>query len=139
MLYTSHAYGEMAFAGVADSLLEQGVALTVYSPAAQELTISMRDNDWLNRMDHVWLVDHALGNRTDLLVGDYAFEASAGTLAGRFTIQGCFRAPLVTTGVEFTSDSFPQGRENACKFIREGKMYIVVNGQLYDVMGRLAQ
>lgn len=139
MLYTSHAYGDMAFAGVADSLLEQGVALTVYSPAAQELTISMRDNDWLNRMDHVWLVDHALGNRTDLLVGDYAFEASAGTLAGRFTIQGCFRAPQVTTGVEFTSDSFPQGRENACKFIREGKMYIVVNGQLYDVMGRLAQ
>ena len=137
-IYSSHAYGEMAFAGVADSLLEQGVALTVYSPSAQELTFSMRDNDWLNRMEHVWLIDHAAGTCTDLLLDDYSFDATAGTSAGRFTIQGQFRAPQ-DTDIEPTSDSSLKGREEVRKVIMNGRMYIRLNGMLYDATGLLVE
>ena len=136
LLYSSHAYGEMAFAGVADELLEQGVALTVYSPKAQELTISMRENEWLNRMAFVWLIDKATGAQIDLLESDYSFSAEAGTTAGRFILMGAFFAPQITT-----DNGTVQGDEDikAKKFIYKDKMYIQINGVIYDATGKLVK
>lgn len=136
LLYSSHAYGEMAFAGVADELLEQGVALTVYSPKAQELTISMRKNEWLNRMTFVWLIDKATGAQIDLLESDYSFSAEAGTTAGRFILMGAFFAPQITT-----DNGTVQGDEDikAKKFIYKDKMYIQINGVFYDATGKLVK
>ena len=135
ILYSSHVYGDMAFAGVADSLLEAGVALTVYSPSAQELTISMRENDWLNRMAEVWLIDHETGARMNLLDGNYTFDAAAGTTSGRFTIQGVFYAPQVTTDIQNGQGEDGQDSK-ARKVIIEDKMYILLNGQMYDATGK---
>ena len=135
ILYSSHAYGDMAFAGVADTLLESGVALTVYSPAAQELTFSLRDNDWLNRMESVWLIDKETGAKIDLLSSDYSYEAAEGTTRGRFFIQGHFKAPQVATELEPTSDSSLKGREIR-KVIINQKMFIEVNGRWYDATGK---
>ena len=136
LLYSSHAYGEMAFAGVADELLEQGVALTVYSPKTQELTISMRENEWLNRMAFVWLIDKATGAQIDLLESDYSFSAEAGTTAGRFILMGAFFAPQITT-----DNGTVQGDEDikAKKFIYKDKMYIQINGVIYDATGKLVK
>ena len=136
LLYSSHAYGEMAFAGVADELLEQGVALTVYSPKTQELTISMRENEWLDRMAFVWLIDKATGAQIDLLESDYSFSAEAGTTAGRFFLMGAFFAPQITT-----DNGTVQGDEDikAKKFIYKDKMYIQINGVIYDATGKLVK
>ena len=137
LLYSSHAYGEMAFAGVADELLEQGVALTVYSPKAQELTISMRENEWLNRMAFVWLSDKATGAQIDLLESDYSFSAEAGTTAGRFILMSAFFAPQITT-----DNGTVQGDDEdikAKKFIYKDKMYIQINGVIYDATGKLVK
>lgn len=136
LLYSTHAYGEMAFAGVADELLEQGVALTVYSPKAQELTISMRENEWLHRMTFVWLIDKATGAQIDLLESDYSFSAEAGTTAGRFFLMGAFFAPQITT-----DNGTVQGDEDikAKKFIYKDKMYIQINGLIYDATGKLVK
>ena len=137
LLYSSHAYGEMAFAGVADELLEQGVALTVYSPKTQELTISMRENEWLNRMASVWLIDKATGAQIDLLESDYSFSAEAGTTAGRFILMGAFFAPQITT-----DNGTVQGDDEdikAKKFIYKDKMYIQINGVIYDATGKLVK
>ena len=136
IIYSVPAYGEMAFAGVADSLMEQGVALTVYSPMEQPLTVSMRENEWLDRMANVWLVDHQAGTRTDLLTGDYTFDAPAGTMAGRFTIQGAFRAPGVMTGNGNVQSDDVQCTK-ARKVLMDHRMYIEVNGRLYDATGKL--
>lgn len=136
LLYSSHAYGEMAFAGVADELLEQGVALTVYSPKTQELTISMRENEWLDRMAFVWLIDKATGAQIDLLESDYSFSAEAGTTAGRFILMGAFFAPQITT-----DNGTVQGDEDikAKKFIYKDKMYIQISGVIYDATGKLVK
>ena len=137
LLYSSHAYGEMAFAGVADDLLEQGVALTVYSPKTQELTISMRENEWLNRMASVWLIDKATGAQIDLLESDYSFSAEAGTTAGRFILMGAFFAPQITT-----DNGTVQGDDEdikAKKFIYKDKMYIQISGVIYDATGKLVK
>lgn len=135
LLYSSHAYGEMAFAGVADSLLEKGVALTIYSPSAQSLTISMRENNWLNRMEYVWLIDKETGIRTDLLTDEYSFYATEGTTAGRFFIEGVF-VPKVATDLQndgMMNDEMMKAR----KLLIDDKIYIDVNGRRYDATGKL--
>lgn len=136
LLYSSHVYGDMAFAGIADSVLEQGVALTVYSPSEQELIISMRENDWLDRMENVWLIDKMTGERIDLKKGSYRLHAAAGTTAGRLVIQGVFRAPQVTTDIE-NDGLINEGMMKARKVIISDKIYILVNGRMYDSTGRL--
>jgi hypothetical protein len=135
LIYSSHAYGEMAFAGVSDSLLERGVALTVYSPAEQELTLSMRENEWLDRMENVWLIDKLNGTRTDLLWNGYTFRADAGTTADRFVIMGQFYAPQIATGIGNTQGG-GQGTE-AKKVMMDQKIYIIVGGRMYDATGKL--
>ena len=138
LIYSSHVYGEMAFAGVADSLLEQGVALTVYSPKEQQLTISMRENKWLNRMAAVWLIDHETGQSTDLLWNDYTFDAVTGTMSGRFSVKGVFYAPGVMTDLQ-NDGMMNDGMMKARKVIMDQKIYIMVNGLLYDATGRLVK
>lgn len=135
IIYSSHAYGEMAFAGVADSLLEQGVALTVYSPKPQELTVSMRDNRWLDRLAEVWLIDVETGTQTDLLDSDYTFEAKEGTTAGRLFLMGRFKAPRIPTDIENAQSDKEQGTK-VRKYIYQDKMYIVIDGRVYDATGR---
>ena len=136
LLYSSHAYGEMAFAGVADSLLERGIPLTVFSPAAQKLTFSLRENDWLDRMAYVWLMDNETGVRTDLLNSAYTYDAAEGTTRGRFVLFGKFNAPQIPTGTGEVQDGNAQGVK-AQKVLMDGKMYIRIGNRTYDATGKL--
>ena len=135
LIYSSHAYGEMAFAGVSDALLENGVALTVYSPKPQELTISMRDNEWLDRMAYVWLIDNETGAQINLLDSDYTFEATAGTTTGRFILMGRFFAPQIATDI----DEVDGEQAKPKKLIIRDKLYILINDQLYDGTGKMVK
>ena len=137
LIYSTHAYGEMAFAGVADELLERGIPLTLYSPAEQKLTISMRENNWLNRLAYVWLIDKETGARTDLLMNDYRFLAPQGTTTGRFFIQGQFFAPQITTDIQ--NDGTILEGTKIRKVLINDKMYIQVNDKLYDATGKLVK
>lgn len=106
IIYSTHAYGDMAFAGIADSLLENGIDLAVYSPAAQELTFSLRENKFLHRLEYLWLADNETGERTDLLMDDYTCRANAGTTKGRFVLNGRFKAPQISTGIGNTQTDY---------------------------------
>ncbi len=106
IIYSTHAYGDMAFAGVADSLLENGIDLVVYSPVAQELTFSLRENKFLHRLEYLWLADNETGERTDLLMDDYTCRADAGTIKGRFVLNGRFKAPQISTGIGNTQTDY---------------------------------
>lgn len=106
IIYSTHAYGDMAFAGVADSLLENGIDIAVYSPAAQQLTFSLRENKFLHRLEYLWLADNETGERTDLLMDDYTCRANAGTAKGRFVLNGRFKAPQISTGIGNTQTDY---------------------------------
>lgn len=106
IIYSTHAYGDIAFAGIADSLLENGIDLVVYSPAAQELTFSLRENKFLHRLKYLWLADNETGERTDLLMDDYTCRANADTIKGRFVLNGRFKAPQISTGIGNTQTDY---------------------------------
>ena len=106
IIYSTHTYGDMAFAGVADSLLENGIDLAIYSPAEQKLTFSLRENKFLHRLEYLWLTDKETGARTDLLMDDYTCRADAGTAKGRFVLNGRFKAPQIATGIDNTHTDY---------------------------------
>lgn len=106
IIYSTHVYGDMAFAGIADSLLENGIDLVVYSPAEQKLTFSLRENKFLHRLEYLWLADNETGARTDLLMDDYTCRADAGTAKGRFVLNGRFKAPQIATGIDNTQTDY---------------------------------
>lgn len=137
-LYSSHAYGDMAFAGVSDELFEQGVALTLYSPAAQELTFSLRHNEWLNRLQYVWIIDAETGAMIDLLSSDYTAEVTEGTTYGRFYISGRFRTPQIATDIDEVQGDEVRSTK-AQKVLIEEKIYIMVGDKLYDATGKLVK
>ena len=138
IVYSSHAYGDMAFAGVSDELFEQGVALTLYSPAAQELTFSLRQNEWLNRLQYVWIIDAETGAMIDLLSSDYTAEVTEGTTYGRFYISGRFRTPQIATDIDEVQGDEVRSTK-AQKVLIEEKIYIMVGDKLYDATGKLVK
>lgn len=103
-LYTQLPCGNLAFAAIPDSLAETRIPLGVFAAADGPLTFSLRENDWLSRLDHVFLVDETLGFTTDLLTDDYTYEAVAGTATGRFYLRAEFRAPGVATDISDVDD-----------------------------------
>lgn len=137
LLYSSLAYGDMAFAGVSDVRLDQGIALTLYSPKSQSLTVSLRDNEWLDRLEEVWLIDMQTGSETDLFDSDYTFDTDEGTTRGRLFLRGRFTIPPSTLDIDPVSDASTQGKVQAQKLLVRDKLYIRTNGHLYDAMGNL--
>lgn len=136
IIYSSHAYGAMAFAGVSDEQMEEGIALTVYNPTEQELTFSLRNNAWLSRMAYVWLTDTETGTTIDLLDSDYTLTIPAGTTSGRFVLRGRFFMPMIPTDVDNVNGN---KQEKARKLLINEKMYIQINGRLYDATGKIVK
>lgn len=136
IIYSSHAYGAMAFAGVSDEQMEEGIALTVYNPTEQELTFSLRNNAWLSRMAYVWLTDTETGTTIDLLDSDYTLTIPAGTTSGRFVLRGRFFMPMIPTDVDNVNGN---EQEKARKLLINEKMYIQINGRLYDATGKIVK
>lgn len=117
LLYSMQTYGEMAFAGVSDAALENGVPLVVYSPNEQELSISLGEKEFLNRLSNIYLLDNETGDAVDLLYEDYTFTAAGGTTSDRFVLQGRYKSKEITTGLDLTKVA--------------GQMY------LFDALGHL--
>ena len=73
--------------------------------------------------------------RVDLLWSDYAFRVPEGTTSGRLFIQGVFRAPQVPTDIQ--NGNADGEKAKAQKVIINDKIYILVNGRMYDATGKL--
>lgn len=134
LIYSELPCGKLAFAAVPDSLAENRIPITVNANDEGEFLFSLKENNYLGRLQHVLLHDMQNGFVTDLLERDYSAKLNAGTNAGRFYIQCVFaaEAPAVTTGVNSveSNDDAPQ------KIMYKNKVYIIYQGRVYDMTGR---
>ncbi len=137
-IYTELACGKLAFAAIPDSIAETRIPVTVYANADREYTFSVRENDYLTRLQYVLLHDTEMGTVTDLLSSDYTCELTQGTTAGRFYLQCVFaqEASTVTTGSDNISDDMSKENLKAQKIIYQDKVYIIYQGRVYDMTGR---
>ena len=139
-IYTTLECGDLAFTAVPDETAEAGIPLTVWSPVAGDYTFSLEKNNYLERLDHLWLVDALYGDMIDLLENDYTIDVAEGTTAGRFSLMGMMRSPEITTGVENQDgdgSGVADGAEKPRKIYRDGYMYILMpNGDVYSIGGK---
>jgi hypothetical protein len=134
-VYTSVECGDLAFTALPDSIAaQQRIPLTVYAPQADEMYFTLALNDFMQRLDALWLYDNETGMRTNLLYDDYVYYAEQGAEQGRFYLQPVFRKPSVATDIELTD------REEL-SITTEGSTIKVVNAKsavrCYDVVGHL--
>ena len=134
LLYSELPCGKLAFAAVPDSLAETRIPLTAYAATDGEYIFSMVDNNYLGRLQYVFLHDTQTGLVVDLLEHDCIAKLVQGTNAGRFYIQCVFaaEAPEISTGV----NHLEKESDKAQKIIYNDKVYIIYQGRVYDMTGR---
>ena len=93
--------------------------------------------DYSGEADAIYLLDTETKVYTRVLTGNtYTFTTADKAEHQRFVLTRS-DAPQVATGVEPTSDSSLKGR--AKKLLIEDKLYILLNGMLYDATGKLVR
>lgn len=131
MLYSVANQRELSFNALPDTIGKQGICMGYYAPAACTMTMAVCRNDYLGRLQHVYLLDRETNITTDLLLHDYTFQSQAGEFVSRFAVQ-CRFVSDVSTSVsdDATSPSAP------LKLWRDGHLYIRIGDRLYDTWGR---
>ena len=83
----------------------------------------------------LYLLDVQTQTYTQVQTGNtYTFQTNDVAAHNRFVLTR--QAPQMPTDLEPTSDSSLKGRERGLKFIEGEKMFILMNGVLYDATGR---
>ncbi len=143
LIWTTVAYGDMAFTALPDSTAEQLIPLTTFSNQATDYTFYLEATEYLNRVENVYLYDTETGNKFDLLMSDYTTYLEKGTTQSRFFLHLKFRAPSITTDIENNeggnnSDDVYGGAEALPrKEYINGILYIIMpDGAKYDATGR---
>ncbi len=139
-VWTSAAYGDLAFAALPDTLAAQGIALSMHTPVAGEMSLSLLDNQWMSRLSALYLMDMQENTQVDLLQDDYTWLAEAGTCTGRFVLYPILRAP----SDDNTVTTLPS-QSKAISMVAYGVMrYIIVENvsvgadvRCYDITGKL--
>ena len=89
--------------------------------------------EYLNSDEPLYLFDTENSTYTQIMTGEsYYFSTDDKAPHSRFILTR--RGPQIATGIEPTSDSSLKGR--AKKLLIENKMYILLNGALYDATGK---
>lgn len=131
-LYTIAKDGNLCFSALSDSVAEQHIALGFYCARDGEmLTFRLRPTAYMDRLEHVYLFDNLDNKQTDLLHSDYTFTATSMENRDRFHVQ-CVFWNITTTNLQ--TQSLPNTVSR--KVLRNGQLYIIRQGQLFDVLGQ---
>lgn len=135
-VYTRMACGDLAFNALPDSIAETRIPVGVSTGSAKTLTFSLGTEDYLDRVEHVYLVDAFMGSTVDLLLSDYTWSVEDG-VDGRFYLNIAMKkAPQTPTDIGDVSGG--DGREIK-KIILEDKLFIIVEGRVYDATGKIVK
>ncbi len=114
---------------------EELIPVEFYAPNAEgEYIFSLDDNSDIDRLEYVILYDAVLGLNTNLLTNEYMVELDeTGLIENRFLIGLRIKEKEDSaTGV----DNVNSDKERPFKFIYQDKLYILLNGVLYDATGK---
>lgn len=133
LLYSLMPYGELSVCATADSTAERQINIGCYFVANGKHTICLRNQTDTERLEEVFLVDNQANTQTNLLQEDYTFTAPQGESKDRFALRCVFRQKATPTRIDTDSRVGV-----ATKFLRNGQLFIVRQGGVYDALGRKA-
>lgn len=138
-LYIKTPDDQLAFRAVSDSLAEHSwIPVGVYCRDAGEYTFSLYDKYVLDEIEAVYLHDNVTGITTNLLYGNYTIETTKQLYTNtRFTLNVILRRKVeVDTPTMIDHTENPNAPR---KFFRDGVMYIMRDGKIYDLTGKPAE
>ena len=139
-IYGVHTNGDLSWVATGPEYAEESMPIGYQVPAAGTYTLSISETYYSDLLDALYVTDHAMSPEltVDLMNAPYEFSVNqAETNNERFTVSVILKTPEdedgggVSTGVDnTTNDNRPY------KFIYQDKMYILLNGVIYDAMGK---
>lgn len=123
---------EMSFVAVNAETMNASVPVGFSVPAAGEFTIGL-SNDQISGVQSVWLTDNEMNITWDLMSGDYEFNVGQKeTNNTRFTLR-IVMTPQTPTDIGGGGEP---DRRDVRKVIFNDKLYIIVDGKVYDATGK---
>lgn len=132
-VYTMVGEYRTAFNSLPEAVAELPIPVGYIAPKEGSYEFTLDEGDY-SEVEHVWLTDYLTSMTVDLLDDSYSFHTEKGANDTRFAIN-VFLSPQKedsATGLEGinTEDNHP------LKFLYRDQMYILLNGVLYDAMGK---
>lgn len=141
-IYGVHSHGDLSWIAISPEIAEGSMAIGYQVPTAGEYTLSLSETYVSDKIDHVFVTDHAMSPEitTDLMDGVYNFQVNqAETNNTRFTVS-IRLAPQTPTDIgNVPSEGMNADNAKPMKFIYQDKMYILRGGVIYDATGKKVQ
>ena len=138
-LRTYMRYGDMnmAYVAINEMLAKEWIPVSVRIPADGEYTFSLHEASIAGELEGVYLIDHQNGDKvTNLIEQSYTFSSTAGTINGRFSINAKVGERQTPTGIDAINAGGDINSDKPFKFIYHDKVYIWLNGVIYDTTGK---
>ena len=138
-LRTYMRYGDMnmAYVAINEMLAKEWIPVSVRIPADGEYTFSLHEASKVSELEGVYLIDYQNGDKvTNLIEQSYTFSSTAGTINGRFAINAKAGERQTPTGIDAINAGGDLNSDKPFKFIYHDKVYIWLNGVIYDTTGK---
>ena len=138
-LRTYMRYGDMnmAYVAINEMLAKEWIPVSVRIPADGEYTFSLHEASIAGELEGVYLIDYQNGDKiTNLIEQSYTFSSTAGTINGRFAINAKVGERQTPTGIDAINAGGDINSDKPFKFIYHDKVYIWLNGVIYDTTGK---
>ena len=132
-------YGDMnmAYVAINETLAKEWIPVSVRIPADGEYTFSLHEASIAGELEGVYLIDYQNGDKiTNLIEQSYTFSSTAGTINGRFAINAKVGERQTPTGIDAINAGGDINSDKPFKFIYHDKVYIWLNGVIYDTTGK---
>ena len=131
--------GRLAFRAVSDLIAEHcWLPMGIYCRDAGNYTFSLYDRYPLDQVEAVYLRDNVTGTETNLMHGNYTITTDKQLYTNtRFEVRVVLRREVevdTPTMIDHTED--PNAPR---KFFRDGLLYIMRDGKVYDLTGKPVQ
>lgn len=137
-LRTYMRYGDrnMAYVAINEMLAKEWIPVTVRIPADGEYTFSLHEASKVSELEGIYLIDYTNDVVTNLIEQSYTFSSTAGTINGRFAINAKAGERQTPTGIDAINAGGDINSDKPFKFIYHDKVYIWLNGVIYDTTGK---
>ena len=138
-LRTYMRYGDrnMAYVAINEMLAKEWIPVTVRIPESGEYTYSLHEASKVSELEGVYLIDYQNGDKvTNLIEQSYTFSSTAGTINGRFAINAKAGERQTPTDIDAINAGGDINSDKPFKFIYHDKVYIWINGIIYDTTGK---
>ena len=137
-IYFKTEKDQLAFRAVSDSLAANTwLPVGVYCRDAGEYTFALHDRYVWDEVEAVYLRDNVTGAETNLLMGNYTITTTGQIYTNtRFAVKVLLRRKVKDTPTMIDHTEDPNAPR---KFFRDGLLYIMRDGKVYDLTGKPVQ